>query len=56
MTNILSARAFDARIRLANLVTKTEFDIQLKKNCDKVTSNKLKHLLVEFELKKTLKK
>ena len=33
-------------------MTKTEFDIQLKKNSDRVTSNKTKHLLVENELKK----
>ena len=50
--NTLSARVFDARTRLANLVTKTEFDIQLKNISVRVTSNKTKHLLVENELEK----
>ena len=54
--NNLTAKVFDARLKLANLVTKTNFDIELKKNSDRVTSNKSKHLLVENELKKDLKK
>ena len=33
-------------------MTKTNFDIELKKISDRVTSNKTKHLLVEIELKK----
>ena len=48
----LSARIFDARLKLANLITKREFDIQLKEISDRFTSNKTKHLLVENELKK----
>ena len=50
--NTLSARVFDARIRLANLVTKTDFDTKLKKVSDRVTSNKTKNLLLENEVKK----
>ena len=50
--NILSARVFDARIKLANLVTKTDFYTKLKKVSDRVTSNKTKHLVVENERKK----
>ena len=48
----LAAGAFDARLARANLVTKTDFDIKLKKISDRVTLNKRKHLLVETELKK----
>ena len=33
-------------------MTKTDFDIKLKQNSDRVTLNKTKHLLVETELKK----
>ena len=50
--NILAARVFNARLAQANLVTKTDFDIELKKISYRVTSNKSKHLLVETELKK----
>ena len=50
--NTLSARVFDARIRLANLVTKTDFGTKLKKVSDRVTSNKTKNLLLENEVKK----
>ena len=51
--NNLAAGVFDARLARANLVTKTDFDIKLKKNSDRVTlKNKTKHLLVETELKK----
>ena len=39
---------FQSKIR----VTKTDFDTQLKKVSDRVTSNKTKSLLVETELKK----
>ena len=39
-----------------NLITKTDLDTELKKNSDRVTSNKSKHLLVEIELKKKIKK
>ena len=36
-------------------MTKTNFDAELKKISERVTSNKSKHLLVENELKKTKK-
>ena len=36
-------------------MTKTNFDIDLKKNSDRVTSNKSKHLLVKTKLKKLQK-
>ena len=49
--NILAARVFNARLAQAYLVTKTDFDAKLKKNCDRVTSHKTKHPLVETELK-----
>ena len=53
--NNLIAKVIDARLKLANLVTKTNFDTELKKISDRVTSNKSKHLLVENELKKARK-
>ena len=37
---------------VSGLVTKADFDLKLKKNSDRVTSNKSEHLLVENELKK----
>ena len=43
---------FNTRLAEANLITKTYFDTEFKKNSDRVTSNKTKHLLVENELKK----
>ena len=50
--NILPARAFNARLAQANLVTKTYFHAKLQ--ClKKISSNKTKHLLVENEIKKT---
>ena len=42
----------DARLARANLVTKTGFDIKLKKISDRVTLNKTKHLLIETKPKK----
>ena len=48
----MAAEVFSARLARANLITKTNFDAQLKKITDRVTSNKTKHLLVEAELKK----
>ena len=53
--NNLAARVFTARLARANLVTKTDFDIELKKISNRVTSNKSKHLLAETELKKLQK-
>ena len=43
---------FTARLKQANLVTKTDFDDKLKSYNQKITTNKTKHLLVENELKK----
>ena len=53
--NNLTVKVFGARLKLANLVTKTNFDIELKKISDRVASDKSKHLLVENELKKLKK-
>ena len=50
--NNLAAGVFDARLARANLMTKTNFDIKLKKISDRVTLNKTKHLFVKTELKK----
>ena len=46
------AAVFNARLALANLITKTDFDANLSSLNRKFTSNKPKHLLVENELKK----
>ena len=37
---------------VSNLVKNTDFDTRAKKNSDRVTKNKSKHLLIENELKK----
>ena len=37
---------------VSSLVKKTDFDAELKRISDRVTSNKSKHLLVENKLKK----
>ena len=50
--NTMAADVFKPRLARANLVTKTDFDTQLKKVSDRVTSNKVKHLITENELKK----
>ena len=50
--NTLAATVFNAKLAQADLVTKTDFDAELKKNSDRVTSNKFKHLLLENKLKK----
>ena len=50
--NKLAADVFNARIAQANLITKTDFDAKLSSLNRKITKNKLKHLLVENELKK----
>ena len=50
--NSLAGRVFNARLARANLITKADFDVELKKISDRVTSNKSKNLLVETELKK----
>ena len=48
----MSAENFAARLKQANLVTKTDFDAKLSSLNRKITSNKTKHLLIENELKK----
>ena len=50
--NNLAARVFNVRIAQEDLIAKTDFDAKLKKNSERVTSNKTKHLLVETEFKK----
>ena len=50
--NQLTAEYFAARLKQANLVTKSDFDDNLKNLNQKINSNKTKHLLVENELKK----
>ena len=48
MTNtILSARVFNATLAQADLITKTDFDINLQSLNKKINSNKSKYLLVE---------
>ena len=51
--NTMAADVFKARLSAqTNLIRKSDFDFRLKKNSDRVTKNKTKHLLVEIELKK----
>ena len=50
--NRLTTGNFKARLAQANLITKADFDTELKKISDRVTSNKSKHLLGENELQK----
>ena len=40
------------KLKQANLVTKTDFESELKSLNQKINSSKTKHLLVENELKK----
>ena len=47
----LAANVFNARLALANLITKADFDAKLSSLNKKVTSNQTKHLLIENELK-----
>ena len=47
--NKLTAENFAARLKQANLVTKTDFKDKLKNLNQKITSNKTKHLLVKNE-------
>ena len=54
--NTLAADVFKTRLATqTDLIRKPEFDFKLKKNSDTVTKNKIKHLLVENELKKLQK-
>ena len=48
----LAARAFNARLAQAKLVTKTDFNARLSSFNRKINSNKTKHLVVENELNK----
>ena len=50
--NTLTTENFQARLKQANLISKTDLVTELKKNSDRVTKNKSKHLIVENELKK----
>ena len=50
--NTLATRVFNARLALANLTAKTDFDTRLQILSKRITSNKAKHLLVENELMK----
>ena len=52
LQSLTTAENFAARLKQANLVTKTDFDDKLKSLNQKITWNKTKHFLVENELKK----
>ena len=49
--NKLTAENFAAKLAQTNLVTKTDFDDKLKNPNKNVTSNKIKYVLIENELK-----
>ena len=49
--NKVTAENATARLALANLITKTDFDAKLSSLNRKITSNKTKSLLIENELK-----
>ena len=53
--NNLAAGVFTARLARAKLVSNSDFDPELKRVSDRITSNKSKHLLVKNELKKLQK-
>ena len=44
--NKLTAKCFAARLALANLITKTDFDDKLSSLNRKITLNKTRHLLI----------
>ena len=50
--NKIKTENFKARLVQANLMTKIDFNIELEKISDRVTSDKSKHFLVETEFKK----
>ena len=50
--NKLTAENFAARSKQANLITKTDCDDKLKRQNQKINSNKTRHLLIENEFKK----
>ena len=49
--NKLTTENFKARLKQADLETKTNFDTTLQDICKRITSNKTKHFLVENALK-----
>ena len=49
--NTMAAQVFSTRLTRASLITKTESDDKLKSISDRFTKNKIKHLLVQNELK-----
>ena len=51
-SNKLTTEKFKARLKQADLVTKRDYDNKLQSLSKRITSNKTKHLLVEYELKK----
>ena len=52
-SNKLTTENFKARLAQADLVPKTDFAIKLQEISKRITSNKIKHLLVQNELEKT---
>ena len=48
----LAADVFNARLAQAYLITKTDFDAKWSSLNKKITQNKTKHLLIEYELNK----
>ena len=50
--NKLTADNFAARLKQANLVTKTDFDNELSSLNGRVAKNKTRHIFIENELKK----
>ena len=50
--NKITAENFAVKLAQANFVTKTDFDDKLKNLNKKITSNKIKYVFVENELKK----
>ena len=48
--NTLAANVFNARLALANLITKTDFDAKLSSLNRKITANKTKHFLNDNDL------
>ena len=49
--NKLTAENFPARLAQANLITKTDFNAKLSSLNRKIVSNKMRHLVIENELK-----
>ena len=53
--NRLTTENFQARLKQANIISRSDLDAELKSIIDRGASNKTKHLLVENELKKLKK-